>query len=136
MYRLRSGRWEKLYDLQRDGADICTFYSKVNNGRCCFTTSAARGYSDSDDASNKHKADPQVIVVKDTRGRVFGGLLASEHWHPSSRYFGSGESFVFSFDDDGVFHPFGWTGANEKRGGDEPSRETSTAGTAVVATRL
>ena len=132
-YRLREARWEKLYDLREHGADICTFYERVNGGLCCFTTHGTRYHAEGEGGKFEYvpargppAADPQVIVVEDARGRVFGGLLASEHWRPSRRYFGNGESFVFSFapdnNNDGAgagaagskkFRAFRWQGAND-----------------------
>lgn len=51
---------------------------------------------------------PSVMVIQDQTGCVFGGF-ASEFWRPEKGYFGTGESFVFTF------HPhyrrFAWRGA-------------------------
>lgn len=51
------------------------------------------------DALYAHCADPDVsssfIVIKDTEGHVFGGYL-KQHFKKSTKFYGSGESFVFS----------------------------------------
>jgi len=39
---------------------------------------------------------PAVLVIQDQTGCVFGGF-ASEYWRPEKTYFGTGESFVFTF---------------------------------------
>uniref|UniRef100_H3HAP7 Oxidation resistance protein 1 n=1 Tax=Phytophthora ramorum TaxID=164328 RepID=H3HAP7_PHYRM len=42
------------------------------------------------------KQSPTLLVVKDTEGNVFGGF-ASDEWHRAFHYYGTGESFLFSF---------------------------------------
>ena len=39
-----------------------------------------------------------ILVVKDTKGYVFGAFL-TEEWHRSSNFYGDGYSFVFTFRD-------------------------------------
>ncbi|KAL3671520.1 hypothetical protein V7S43_003440 [Phytophthora oleae] len=42
------------------------------------------------------KQSPTLLVVKDVEGNVFGGF-ASDEWHRAFHYYGTGESFLFSF---------------------------------------
>jgi LysM repeat protein len=47
--------------------------------------------------NNTEKNGPTMLLVKDTRHRIFGGI-AMESWHLSSEhYYGTGESFLFAF---------------------------------------
>jgi len=45
---------------------------------------------------NRHDAGPCILIIKDTNGVVFG-LYSSESLHVSGTYYGSGETFVFTF---------------------------------------
>ncbi|KAF4322780.1 hypothetical protein BBO99_00001395 [Phytophthora kernoviae] len=42
------------------------------------------------------KQTPTLLVVKDSEGNVFGGF-ASDEWHHAFHYYGTGESFLFTF---------------------------------------
>ncbi|RMX67678.1 hypothetical protein DD238_000633 [Peronospora effusa] len=42
------------------------------------------------------KQSPTLLVIKDAKGKVFGGF-ASDEWHHAFHYYGTGESFLFSF---------------------------------------
>lgn len=53
---------------------------------------------------------PILLVIQDTNGAVFGALTS----HPlrtSDLFYGTGESFLFTFYPD--FEKFGWTGHNQ-----------------------
>ena len=53
---------------------------------------------------------PILLVIQDTNGSVFGALTS----HPlrtSDLFYGTGESFLFTFYPD--FEKFGWTGHNQ-----------------------
>jgi hypothetical protein len=56
-----------------------------------------------------------VLLVRDASGALFGAYL-SEAWRPGHRYFGTGESFLFSArrpaDPEPRLVPFRWTRAN------------------------
>lgn len=39
---------------------------------------------------------PTLLVIKDEQGNVFGGY-GSDEWHRSTQYFGTGETFLFTF---------------------------------------
>eukprot|EP00616_Rhizochromulina_sp_CCMP1243_P001016 CAMPEP_0118979612 /NCGR_PEP_ID=MMETSP1173-20130426/26369_1 /TAXON_ID=1034831 /ORGANISM="Rhizochromulina marina cf, Strain CCMP1243" /LENGTH=309 /DNA_ID=CAMNT_0006929883 /DNA_START=37 /DNA_END=966 /DNA_ORIENTATION=+ len=65
-------RWKLLYSSLRHGCDISTFYSKV-------------------------KLEKRTVVLVETLdGEVFGSF-SSMPWKVQVEYFGTGESFLFSF---------------------------------------
>lgn len=79
--------WSLLYTLKKHGAAMHSIFE-----RC-------KGYQYS------------LLCLMDTDGVVFGGM-ASEEWRDrKDRYFGSGESFLFSFKGD-RFAKYTWTRAN------------------------
>jgi len=82
----RGHNWTLLYSLSRDGASMDTFFLKV------------QGHMET------------LILVKDSHEAAFGGF-ASKEWKICSHYFGSGESFVFSFEKDEL-KKYDWTGKN------------------------
>eukprot|EP00397_Hematodinium_sp_SG-2012_P037659 GEMP01040840.1.p1 GENE.GEMP01040840.1~~GEMP01040840.1.p1 ORF type:complete len:396 (+),score=58.39 GEMP01040840.1:101-1288(+) len=81
-------QWSLAYRPQTHGVSMQTFYRQL----------ADRG--------------PSLLLIRDFNNRVFGGF-ASESWEPSGKYFGTGESFVFSFDAAGEFNIFPWAARNE-----------------------
>lgn len=85
---MRMKEWELIFGINKDGVSFRTFYSSVQ------------------------KYNPTIILIKDTKGNVFGGL-ASEKWHPSGRFYGTGESFLFTFKNKGSLSVYRWTGAND-----------------------
>lgn len=54
---------------------------------------------------------PCILVVKDNTGSICGGF-ASEFWRPEKGFFGTGESFVFSYHPNDIYQSFGWQGAS------------------------
>jgi hypothetical protein len=70
-------KWTLVYSLTKHGASLETLVAK------CNTTA------------------PTLLVLKDTKGCVFGGYV-SEPWRRSTSYYGSGQSFVFSFHNSGL----------------------------------
>lgn len=85
---MRIKEWEVVYGISKDGDSLRTFYS------------------------NTKKYNPTIILIKDTKGNIFGGFI-SEKWHCSKRFYGTGESFLFSFKEKGKVSAYKWTGANE-----------------------
>jgi hypothetical protein len=64
--------WDLLFNINKDGVSMNTFYQKTK----------------------EYKAT--VIVIEESNGTVFGGY-ASHKWHSSKYFYGSGETFLFSF---------------------------------------
>lgn len=63
----------------------CLLYSTDAHGSSLHTLlMLARGQS------------PTLLVIKDDQGNVFGGY-ASDEWHRATQYYGTGETFLFSF---------------------------------------
>ena len=69
--RHRQAKWQLIYSSQRDGISLQTMLRK-SKGR-----------------------SPTVLLVRDLGKAVFGAYC-SEAWRTSSRYFGTGETFVFT----------------------------------------
>lgn len=64
----------------------------------CIYSSANMGFSYSLLLSSCHGQFPTLLVVMDSAHYVFGGFAASA-WEPNKTYFGTGDSFLFSFGD-------------------------------------
>ena len=69
---MRMREWEVVYRTNVDGVSFHTFYHNVA------------------------KYNPTIVLVQDTSKAVFGAF-ASEQWHSSPHFYGTGESFLFSF---------------------------------------
>lgn len=78
--------WSIIYSTEMHGWSLQTFYRHLD------------------------QAGPSVLVVKDSAGAVFGGF-ASESWHQSAHYFGTGESFLFQLRP--TLRIFPWSGEND-----------------------
>lgn len=85
--RLQFRKFNLLYSTAEHGISLQTLYNRAKTGGSA----------------------PCLLAVKDTQGNVFGALT-SEAWRLHSRYYGSGESFLFSFFPTFAVHE--WTGAN------------------------
>lgn len=78
--RHRQKRWTLLYSTHRDGISMQTLLRKCKDWA------------------------PTVLIVRDMEKHVFGAYC-SESWKLSSRYYGTGETFVFKIDPEpGVWH--------------------------------
>lgn len=66
--------WTLVYSVNRDGVSVGTFFEKCKYWK--YT----------------------LLVVKDINGFVFGGFCA-ETWKSSTKFYGTGESFLFTFKD-------------------------------------
>lgn len=84
--RFKYHDWQLAFSTSVHGTSLLTFYKHLDG-----------------------KA-PTVLVVRDTDGHVFGGY-ASEAWHVSRAFFGTGESFLFSILPN--FAVYTWTGADD-----------------------
>ncbi|KAG3207405.1 hypothetical protein PC128_g105 [Phytophthora cactorum] len=65
-------RWYRIYSVEANGSSLETLLILAK------------------------KQSPTLLVVKDAEGNVFGGF-ASDEWHHAFHYYGTGESFLFSF---------------------------------------
>ena len=71
---IKLSKWSLLFTPRRDGYSYLTFFKKLEDN------------------------EQTILVVKDTRGYVFGAFL-TEEWHTTSNFYGDGFSFVFTFRD-------------------------------------
>ncbi|XP_029114589.1 nuclear receptor coactivator 7 isoform X2 [Scleropages formosus] len=78
--------WRLAYSTSRHGSSLRSLYRKLSG-------------SDS----------PSLIVIKDSRGQVFGAFL-SHPLRPSESFYGTGETFLFTVEP--RFECFHWTGEN------------------------
>ena len=74
---LRGMSWVLLYRLSQDGASMITLMDRVQG------------------------QDMTLLICEDQDGWKFG-TMQFEEWVPQESFFGTGESFVFSFGDDRV----------------------------------
>ena len=78
----------KIFSISVDGSNLKTLYNKcegINNA---------------------------VLLIKDDEGNIFGAY-ASEQFSPSSKFFGTGECYLFTFYKENKIHVFCSTGINE-----------------------
>jgi len=84
--RYRVYNLELLFSTNKHGCSFATFYSK------------ALGHS------------PTLLIIKDSQKFVFG-YFSTEDWHQDNRYYGTGESFLWSLFPE--FHVYTWTNTND-----------------------
>lgn len=70
---IRMRDWQLLFSIDTDGTSMMTFYNLVR------------------------EHDETIILIKDSQNSVFGAYV-NERWHYDKKFYGSGESFVFSFE--------------------------------------
>lgn len=80
--------WRLLYSLAENGASLTTLLLK------------------------SRKIQPTLLVVRDTRGCVFGGFASVAWCDKGESYYGDGECFVFSFVKGGPVRKWVWSGDN------------------------
>ncbi|CAI5740230.1 unnamed protein product [Hyaloperonospora brassicae] len=83
-------RWFRIYSLESNGSSLETLLYLAK------------------------KQSPTLLVVKDAEKNVFGGF-ASDEWHHAFHYYGTGESFLFSFANSsaaGGFVKYQWSRKN------------------------
>ncbi|GMF10171.1 unnamed protein product [Phytophthora lilii] len=83
-------RWFRIYSVEANGSSLETLLILAK------------------------KQSPTLLVVKDAEGNVFGGF-ASDEWHRAFHYYGTGESFLFSFANSssaGGFIKYQWSRKN------------------------
>lgn len=79
--------WARIFSTSDDGFNLKTLYRKMAGLDC-----------------------PVLIIIKDTKDAVFGALL-TEPLRMSDGFYGTGESFLFTFHP--TFKQFKWTGQND-----------------------
>jgi hypothetical protein len=55
---------------------------------------------------------PTILLIKDTSGKMFGAMLSCPI-RVSERFYGTGESKLFSFDENDDIRVYEWTGVND-----------------------
>ncbi|GMF25587.1 unnamed protein product [Phytophthora fragariaefolia] len=83
-------RWFQIYSIEANGSSLETLLILAK------------------------KQSPTLLVVKDAEGNVFGGF-ASDEWHRAFHYYGTGESFLFTFANSstaGGFMKYQWSRKN------------------------
>ena len=80
---IRPKDWDLVFSINRDGVSVGTFYE-----RC-------RDFSKT------------LLVVQDTHGWVFGGFC-NETWKASTKFYGTGENFLFKFKDGNKAIVYNW----------------------------
>ena len=85
---VRMRDWDRLFQMDSDGISMQTFFNLVR----------------------KHQQT--IIIVQDKAGFKFGAYI-SEAWKPQKYFYGTGESFLFTFRDGDDISVFRWSGANE-----------------------
>ena len=86
MVRLHA--WKKLFAIDRDGYSSLTFFDKLEDNE--YT----------------------IVAIKDTKGYIFGAFC-TEQWATSSKFYGDGYSFVFTFRDGDDLEIYPATGEDE-----------------------
>ncbi len=69
---MRMRCWEIVYKISTDGVSMHTFYNNVQH------------------------YNPTILVIQDKNKCVFGAFV-SEQWKCSTHFYGTGESFLFTF---------------------------------------
>eukprot|EP00347_Sterkiella_histriomuscorum_P023518 403334335 len=81
--------WTLVYSINRDGDSVGTFFEKCKYWK--YT----------------------LLVIKDTNGWIFGGFC-SEPWKSTTKFYGTGENFLFTFKDRDEPIVYNWSGLNDQ----------------------
>ena len=57
--------------------------------------------------------DNTILIIQDQHDHIFGAYCC-EYWHINKDYYGRGESFVFTFENDEDIKTFFWTEKDER----------------------
>lgn len=86
---IRMREWERLFSVDVDGISLKTFYK------------------------NMHEHTATILLIQDTNGWRFGGYAAHD-WEVNKHFYGTGESFLFTFkDSDEQMENYKWAGVND-----------------------
>lgn len=86
---IRMREWERLYSIDVDGVSLSTFYK------------------------NMHGHTATILIFQDTNNYKFGWYAASD-WEVKKHYYGTGESFLFTFKDtEEEIKVYKWSGVND-----------------------
>ena len=85
---LKMADWNLAFSINRDGVSMSTFFQQCREWRYA------------------------LIVVKDTNGWIFGGFTC-ETWKKSNKFYGTGESFLYTLKDGSEPEVLRWTGEND-----------------------
>ena len=85
---IRLSKWSLLYTPSKNGYSHLTFFDKLDGNV------------------------ETLLVIKDTRGYVFGAFM-TEEWRMTSSFYGDGYSFVFTFRDGDDLELYPATGDND-----------------------
>ncbi|OAD69711.1 hypothetical protein PHYBLDRAFT_78272 [Phycomyces blakesleeanus NRRL 1555(-)] len=81
-------KWSLLYSLDQHGCSLSTLYNRI------------------------HDKGPCLLVLQNTEDETFGAYL-SEPFKVNSKYYGSGECFLWRTDSSNKLHVYPWTMAND-----------------------
>jgi len=87
-YYHQFSNWKRLYSLSKDGCALKTLINKTQENQ------------------------NTILIVKDDENNIFGAY-ASEAFELSGNFYGTGETFLFSFFKDNRIHVYNSTGINE-----------------------
>ena len=85
----RGSEWKRVYGMETDGRSLLTFFN----------------------AAQEYQAT--MLAIKDSDGYVFGAFCV-EAWECLYRFFGSGETFLYTFKDTETSQTWGWTGDSSR----------------------
>lgn len=87
LFRMRE--WRKIYSVDEDGVSLQTFY------KCA------------------HNHSNSLLFIEDSKGFKFGAYL-TEEWKVHKHFYGTGESFLFTFkDNEEDVEFYKWSGYND-----------------------
>eukprot|EP00347_Sterkiella_histriomuscorum_P021924 403332297 len=86
---LKQNNWTLVYSMNRDGVSLNTFYEKAKKW--------------------KHT----LLFIQDTNNYVFGGYC-TENWRVSSKFYGTGENFLFTFRNCNQPIAYRWSGQDDQ----------------------
>jgi hypothetical protein len=86
---IRMREWERLFSIDVDGISLKTFFS------------------------NTHDHTATILLIQDTKGYRFG-CYAAHDWKIQRHFYGTGESFLFTFRDSAEkMENYKWSGTND-----------------------